>query len=104
MWNSAILLGLSIGIPIFFFGDWEYGLVVGALIWSIGGTLFLVALGLILRLVGIEYDLQKRLRIERYCWIAEDDGNVRPKRLRSYSLKYEDTFLAIAVHILILAG
>ena len=24
---SAILLGLSIGIPIFFFGDWEYGLL-----------------------------------------------------------------------------
>jgi peptide/bleomycin uptake transporter len=55
-----ILFGLSVGIPIFFFGDWEYGLVVGALIWSVGGTLFLVGLGLILRLVGVEYDLQKQ--------------------------------------------
>ena len=45
-----ILFGLSIGIPIFFFGDWEYGLIVGALLWSIGGTIFLVILGLILRL------------------------------------------------------
>ena len=35
-----ILLGLSVGIPIFFFGDWEYGLVVGALIWSVGGNNF----------------------------------------------------------------
>ena len=43
-----ILFGLSIGIPIFFFGEWEYGLVVGALLWSIGGTLFLIGLGLIL--------------------------------------------------------
>ena len=41
-----ILFGLSIGIPIFFFGDWQYGLVVGALIWSVGGTLFLIVLGL----------------------------------------------------------
>ena len=31
-----ILFGLSIGIPIFFFGEWEYGLIVGALIWTIG--------------------------------------------------------------------
>ena len=43
-----ILFGLSIGIPIFFFGDWDYGLIVGALIWSVGGTIFLILLGLIL--------------------------------------------------------
>ena len=55
-----ILFGLSIGIPIFFFGEWEYGLIVGALIWTIGGTVFLIVLGFILRLVGIEYDLQKQ--------------------------------------------
>ena len=55
-----ILFGLSIGIPIFFFGDWDYGLIVGALIWSVGGTIFLILLGLILRLVGVEYDLQKK--------------------------------------------
>ena len=27
---SNIVLGLSIGIPIFFFGDWQYGLITGA--------------------------------------------------------------------------
>ena len=32
-----ILFGLSVSIPIFFFGDWDYGLIVGALIWSVGG-------------------------------------------------------------------
>ena len=77
-----ILFGLSIGIPIFFFGDWEYGLVVGALIWSVGGTLFLVGLGLILRLVGVEYDLQKQeAAYRKILVIAEDDGEVRPKTL-----------------------
>ena len=77
-----ILLGLSIGIPIFFFGDWQYGLVTGALVWSIGGTLFLVALGYILRLVGIEYDLQKKeAAYRKILVIAEDDGNVRPKTI-----------------------
>jgi len=77
-----ILFGLSIGIPIFFFGDWQYGLVVGALIWSVGGTIFLVVLGLILRLVGVEYDLQKQeAAYRKILVIAEDDGNVRPKTL-----------------------
>ncbi len=77
-----ILFGLSIGIPIFFFGDWEYGLIVGALIWSVGGTLFLVALGLILKLVGVEYDLQKKeAAYRKILVIAEDDGNVRPKSI-----------------------
>ena len=77
-----ILFGLSIGIPIFFFGDWEYGLIVGALIWSVGGTLFLVALGLLLRLVGVEYDLQKKeAAYRKILVIAEDDGTVRPKTI-----------------------
>jgi peptide/bleomycin uptake transporter len=77
-----ILFGLSIGIPIFFFGDWQYGLVVGALIWSVGGTLFLIVLGLILRLVGVEYDLQKQeAAYRKILVIAEDDGTVRPKAL-----------------------
>ena len=77
-----ILLGLSLGIPIFFFGDWEYGLVVGALIWSIGGTAFLILLGLILRLVGIEYDLQKQeAAYRKMLVIAEDDETVRPKTI-----------------------
>ncbi len=77
-----ILFGLSVGIPIFFFGDWEYGLIVGALIWTIGGTIFLIVLGLILRLVGIEYDLQKQeAAYRKILVIAEDDGNVRPKTI-----------------------
>ena len=77
-----ILFGLSVGIPIFFFGDWEYGLVVGALIWSVGGTLFLVGLGFVLRLVGVEYDLQKQeAAYRKILVIAEDDGDVRPKTL-----------------------
>ena len=57
-----ILLGLSVGIPIYFFGDWQYGLITGALLWTIGGTIFLIGLGWILRLVGVEYDLQKKKR------------------------------------------
>ena len=77
-----ILFGLSISIPIFFFGDWDYGLIVGALIWSVGGTIFLIILGLILRLVGVEYDLQKKeAAYRKILVIAEDDGTVRPKTL-----------------------
>jgi len=79
---TPILLGLSISIPIFFFGDWDYGLVAGALIWTIGGTLFLVGLGYILRLVGIEYDLQKQeAAYRKMLVIAEDNENIRPKTL-----------------------
>ena len=77
-----ILFGLSIGIPIFFFGDWEYGLIVGALIWTIGGTVFLIVLGLILRLVGVEYDLQKQeAAYRKILVIAEDNETVRPKTI-----------------------
>ena len=77
-----ILFGLSVGIPIFFFGEWEYGLITGALIWSVGGTLFLVGLGWLLRLVGVEYDLQKReAAYRKLLVIAEDDGEVRPKHI-----------------------
>ena len=77
-----ILLGLSIGIPIFFFGEWEYGLITGALIWTIGGTAFLIGLGWILRLVGVEYDLQKKeAAYRKILVIAEDDNNVRPKTI-----------------------
>ena len=79
---TPILIGLSVGIPIFFFGDWQYGLVTGALVWSIGGTLFLVGLGWLLRLVGVEYDLQKKeAAYRKILVIAEDDGNIRPKRI-----------------------
>ena len=77
-----ILLGLSIGIPIFFFGDWQYGLITGALLWTICGTLFLIGLGLLLRLVGIEYDVQKKeAAYRKILVIAEDDGNIRPKTI-----------------------
>ena len=77
-----ILLGLSVGIPIYFFGDWQYGLVTGALIWTLGGTIFLVALGWFLRLVGVEYDLQKKeAAYRKLLVIAEDDGSIRPKKI-----------------------
>jgi peptide/bleomycin uptake transporter len=79
---TPILLSLSIGIPIFFFGDWQYGLITGALIWTVGGTIFLVGLGWLLRLVGIEYDLQKKeAAYRKILVIAEDDHNVRPKTI-----------------------
>ena len=77
-----ILLGLSVGIPIYFFGDWQYGLITGALLWTLGGTIFLIALGWILRLVGVEYDLQKQeAAYRKILVIAEDDGTVRPKKI-----------------------
>jgi peptide/bleomycin uptake transporter len=80
-----ILFGLSMGIPIYFFGDWEYGLIVGALLWTIGGTVFLVGLGWILRLVGVEYDIQKReAAYRKILVIAEDDGTVRPKKIEEF--------------------
>ncbi|MDC0215672.1 putative transporter [Candidatus Pelagibacter sp.] len=79
---TPILIGLGIGIPIFFFGDWNYGLIVGALIWSIGGTFFLILLGWILNLVGVEYDLQKKeAAYRKILVIAEDDGTIRPKTI-----------------------
>ena len=77
-----ILLGLSVGIPIYFFGDWQYGLITGALLWTLGGTVFLIGLGWLLRLVGIEYDLQKKeAAYRKLLVIAEDDGTIRPKKI-----------------------
>ena len=77
-----ILFGLSVGIPIFFFGDWQYGLITGAIVWSVGGTLFLIGLGWLLSLVGVEYDLQKKeAAYRKILVIAEDDENVRPKTI-----------------------
>ncbi len=77
-----ILLGLSVGIPIYFFGDWQYGLITGALLWTVGGTIFLIGLGWILRLVGVEYDLQKKeAAYRKLLVIAEDDNNIRPKKI-----------------------
>jgi len=80
-----ILFGLSIGIPIYFFGDWEYGLIAGALLWTLGGTAFLIGLGYILRLVGVEYDIQaKEAAYRKILVIAEDDGTVRPKKIEEF--------------------
>jgi peptide/bleomycin uptake transporter len=77
-----LLMGLSVGIPIMWFGDWEYGLVTGAFIWAVGGTILMIALAWVLRLVGIEYDLQKReAAYRKILVIAEDDGSIRPKTL-----------------------
>ena len=80
-----ILFGLSMGIPIFFFGDWEYGLITGALLWTLGGTAFLIGLGWILRLVGIEDDLQaKEAAYRKILVIAEADGTVSPKKIEEF--------------------
>ena len=77
-----LLMGLSIGIPILWFGDWEYSLVAGAFIWAVGGTILMIILAYLLRLVGIEYDLQKKeAAYRKILVIAEDDGSVRPKTL-----------------------
>lgn len=77
-----LLMVLSLGIPIMWFGEWEYGLVAGAIIWAVGGTILMMLLAWILRLVGIEYDLQKKeAAYRKMLVIAEDDGTVRPKTL-----------------------
>tara|TARA_Y100001970_G_scaffold230727_1_gene286592 strand:+ start:109 stop:1110 length:1002 start_codon:yes stop_codon:yes gene_type:complete len=77
-----LLMGLSAGIPILWFGDWQYGLVSGAFIWAVGGTILMIILAWLLRLVGIEYDLQKKEAAYRKILVlAEDDGTVRPKTL-----------------------
>lgn len=77
-----ILLGLGAGISVLYFGDWEYGLVTGALVWSIGGTALLVTTGWILRLVGVEYDIQaKEAAYRKHLVKMEDDGTLSPKPL-----------------------
>ena len=77
-----LLMGLGAGITIMWFGDWEYVLVTGAFIWAVGGTILMILLAWVLRLVGIEYDLQKKeAAYRKMLVIAEDDGSVRPKTL-----------------------
>ena len=77
-----ILLGLGAGITVLYFGDWEYGLVTGALVWSIGGTAILITTGYLLRLVGVEYDIQaKEAAYRKYLVKMEDDGGLSPKPL-----------------------
>jgi peptide/bleomycin uptake transporter len=77
-----ILLGLGAGISVLWFGEWEYGLVTGALVWSIGGTILLIVSGYILRLVGVEYDIQaKEAAYRKHLVKMEDDGTVSAKSL-----------------------
>lgn len=77
-----ILLGLSSGITVSFFGEWQYGLVASAIIWSAGITVVLLVVGAILRLVNIEYDIQaKEAKYRKLLVIAEDDETIRPKSL-----------------------
>ena len=46
------------------------------------GNCFFNCTWLILRLVGVEYDLQKQeAAYRKILVIAEDDGNIRPKRI-----------------------
>ena len=57
-------------------------MVTGAIVWSVGGTAFLILLGWLLRLVGVEYDLQKKeAAYRKILVIAEDDNTVRPKTI-----------------------
>ena len=77
-----ILLGLSAGIQTMFFGEWPYGLVSAAIIWSVGITIVLLVVGQLLRLVNIEYDIQaKEAAYRKILVIAEDDETIRPKTL-----------------------
>jgi peptide/bleomycin uptake transporter len=77
-----ILMGLSMGISVTFFGEWPYGLVTSAIVWSAGITVVLLVVGKILRLVNIEYDIQAREAAYRKVLVlAEEGGDTRPKTL-----------------------
>lgn len=77
-----ILMSLSAGVVVSFFGEWPYGLVASAIIWSAGITIILLVVGQLLRLVNIEYDIQaKEAAYRKVLVVAEDDGTVRPKTL-----------------------
>ena len=83
-----ILVGLSSGLVLTFFGEWEHGLITSAVVWSVGITVVLLVAGWVLRLVGVEYDIQvKEAAYRKMLVIAEDDDNWRPKRLEEL---YED--------------
>ena len=77
-----ILMGLSMGISVTFFGEWPYGLVTSAIVWSAGITIVLLIVGKVLRLVNIEYDIQAREAAYRKVLVlAEEGGDTRPKTL-----------------------
>lgn len=76
------LLILSSFIPVLIFGEWDYGLVTFAIVWTIGGMALMWGASKLLRLVGIEYDIQKEEAAYRKVLVkAEDDGAVEPKTL-----------------------
>ena len=75
-----VMMGLTEGLRVMFFGEWQYGLVTAAIIWSVGITVVLLVVGALLRLVNIEYDIQAReAAYRKLLVIAEDDNNIRPK-------------------------
>lgn len=77
-----ILMGLSAGIVVSFFGEWPYGLIASAIIWSAGITIVLLVVGKLLRLVNVEYDIQaKEAAYRKILVVAEDDDTIRPKTL-----------------------
>ena len=76
-----ILISLGAGIPILFFGEWGYGLATGALLWAVGGTVLMIVLAWLLKLVGIEYDLQKKEAAYRKILVVAEDQTVRPKTI-----------------------
>jgi len=77
-----ILMGLSSGLYITFFGEWEYGLVAAALVWTVGITVVLLVAGKVLRLVNVEYDIQAKEASYRKILVkAEDNVTIRPKTL-----------------------
>jgi len=83
-----VMMGLTEGLRVMFFGEWQYGLVTAAIIWSVGITVVLLAVGALLRLVNIEYDIQaKEAAYRKLLVIAEDDNNVRPKTFNDF---YDD--------------
>ena len=77
-----VLYGLSSGLRLMWIGDHQSGLFVTAIIWAAGITVVLLVVGWILRLVGVEYDIQvKEAAYRKMLVIAEDDNNWRPKNL-----------------------
>lgn len=75
-----LLLTLSVGLPLLYFGDVVGGFGLAAIGWAILGTLSLILAGWLLGLVGIEYDLQaKEAAYRKALVLAEDDGSIRPK-------------------------
>ena len=63
------------------------------IIWTLGGTAFLIGLGWILRLVGVEYDLQKKEAAYRKILVVQKMiTTLDPKLLMNY-LMMSDQFI-----------